>query len=66
MKNPHIDVRRMSGLLLFSFRPLLLHEFREDIFVAVARKEFEYMIRTTFLNLVNSTLHMNLYTPSTH
>ena len=38
----------------------------EDIFVAAARKEFEYMMKTTYLNLVYSTLYMSLYTPSTH
>ena len=32
---------------------------REDIFVAAARKEFEYMVKTIYLKIVYSTLHMS-------
>ena len=39
---------------------------REDIFVTAERKEFEYMIKATYSNLISSTLHMSLYTPSAH
>ena len=41
-------------------------ECREDVFVAAARKKFEYMIRTTYLHLIDRKLYMSLYTPSTH
>ena len=33
---------------------------REDIFVAAARNEFEYMIKTIYLEIVYSTLHISL------
>ena len=39
---------------------------REDILIALARKEFEYTITTTYLSLVHKKLHMSVCTPSTH
>ena len=40
--------------------------YHEDIFVAMARKEFEYMIKTIYLKIVYGALHTSPYTPSTH
>ena len=42
--------------------PILSNSFegrREDIFAAATRKELVYMIKTTYLNIVHSTLHMS-------